>query len=689
MKRIVSVILLICILLYPLYGCASKTSNNKCIKTKEFSIVKDFGIIRGLVCIQDQIIIASSSKLGIINYYDNSFEQLCFDPLMDDDTIIYNIASFGNGLYYVVGELPPSYTHNGILLTNPSFSGNYCVYYYEKNSQPEKIFEFQLGKNSIISGLRIADNHLACWSDNSVWFFDLATGKMLKEYTVQGTIMSLVENSNGMWLHVEVGEKHILYELHISEKTINENQESVMTPVTYASTYSNNNQLILAGETSVYSYDLDQGKSTLLFNWSDCMLSNHIITNVIQLDDRRMVCASQQEDKIWIIEQQDTADIRIELHLATVIHSPFLDYLVNDFNQNSTEYRILIDEYSPDAYDRLCTEIIGGDGPDIIDLSSLSMPRISCFFENLYPFIDSDPELTREDFIPTILRSAETNGKLNSLPATFSVVTITAKEEDVGDKERWSFSEMMDTLNKKGEGYHLFPRFLDRDEFLKLIAYISSGGFIDWDARKAYFDSDDFMQFLSYCNELEIHDMATGTFETRECWQDYEEWPHLLDVEYLQTFLRVGTIRKNYGKSFSFIGFPCSKGNGSFLACEEFQFAISINSQHKNGAWSFIRTAYLPAFQNYLLIEDAYFPVRTDSFYQGTKNAVDSINCFTDVEQNKLETLVEEPHRFLCDDQEITEIIKNEAEAYFDGKQTLEKTSSQIQNRVTLYLAEK
>ena len=44
--------------------------------------------------------------------------------------------------------------------------------------------------------------------------------------------------------------------------------------------------------------------------------------------------------------------------------------------------------------------------------------------EDLYPYMDADSEVTRASFLPSVLRSLETDGRLYMIGNTFSVMTV-------------------------------------------------------------------------------------------------------------------------------------------------------------------------------------------------------------------------------------------------------------------------
>ena len=181
-------------------------------------------------------------------------------------------------------------------------------------------------------------------------------------------------------------------------------------------------------------------------------------------------------------QKQDNAETT--LHIAAAFGSNELNELIDQFKAAHRDCEVVVDYYRDNAYDRLCTELLAGDGPDVLNLYGLSLPPDSPYLEDLYPYLDDDPDLSRDDLVPAVLSSLEVDGALRSLPATFDVVTLSAKTADVGEANRWTLEEMRAALARH-PGQHLLPGEFTRTEFLKWIADVSTGEFIDWASHTA------------------------------------------------------------------------------------------------------------------------------------------------------------------------------------------------------------
>lgn len=373
------------------------------------------------------------------------------------------------------------------------------------------------------------------------------------------------------------------------------------------------------------------------------------------------------------------------LRIAAAFHTSELDALVEQFSETHTDCIVEVSYYPENAYDRLCTEIMAGGGPDVLNLFGLSLPPDSSWLENLYPYIDADGALDRDDFVPTVLSSLEVGGALRSIPATYEVTTLTARASDVSNADRWTFDEMRDILAWQDGDVHLLPESWVQTEFLRWIASISAGTFIDWAGRTAHYDSPAFQEQLRFCAAL------PGSYSYYEADPN---WRSLAQLQVIQNPLVLQTISTNYGQPFTFIGFPTEDGCGSFFQCTTLHLGISSASEKKELAWEFVRQALTAEYQR-ALAERWCLSVRGDIMEAQLRGEI--VPLLPEDEENEplneavaeqYRQLVSQPLVFIGYNEQIAGIILEEGEAYFSGQRTVEEAAERIQNRVTLYLSE-
>ena len=182
-------------------------------------------------------------------------------------------------------------------------------------------------------------------------------------------------------------------------------------------------------------------RSELLFAWSDLGLISDYIRNIVVRSEEQMfirhidtltgeivygvinrVPASFFDGMRDIVIAYDTdtpnADIRQMTHYAA------------RFNRDNTDSRVRFRGYTSaglSAAALIAKDISEGNAPDIIlfsDVMPYTMFSGSDTLADLYRFIDADPELGREDFIPAAVEPFSDNGKLCALTLSFSLRTL-------------------------------------------------------------------------------------------------------------------------------------------------------------------------------------------------------------------------------------------------------------------------
>lgn len=267
----------------------------------------------------------------------------------------------------------------------------------------------------------------------------------------------------------------IVAKLDINAMTIGEKVEStVFTQYSYSlrkAPVGSDYDFYFNDNSGIYGYNTTSDTTTELCNWIASDINGSNVSSFCVIDDEHIVSMSYNYDntmgsssnsfELLTRVPDDQVTEKYVLTLACI----YCDYTVRnavlDFNKKSDDYKIMIKEYSSSVssgnlttsmasstvapsvdysdYDSMITalnnDIIAGNIPDIIQLDS-NMPINSYIskglFADLYDFIDSDPEIKRDDYLTNILSAFETNGKLYELVPAFSVQTVAGKKIDRG-----------------------------------------------------------------------------------------------------------------------------------------------------------------------------------------------------------------------------------------------------------------
>lgn len=655
-----------------LCGCGEKADDQRWLwSSKEITPSADFGYALTVASTENDVFAVSHTALG--RYEDGKITVLDTIYSADAPAMVYGASGYGDILYLLTGEMRPQYTENGEPRKNPDFSGKYTVIAYRSGARAETV-PFQLSEHDVLSGLlALSDEYMLCWTESDAWVISMTDGSV-RSQAITGEIIAPTTSRSGMWLWVKQDDTFGFYPLTAAENALGDFTQPEECPMSLATTVSGNNGCLLNNGGRLSLYHPARNTAVSLVNWHDCSMADATVTSIVQSSDATWLCASNVDGRIWNIRRDTIAEGKKTLHIASAYGSLELDELVKQFNRAHRDCVAVIDYYPENAYDRLCTEMMAGDGPDVLDLANLSIPQNSSYLVDLYPYIDADSDLERDMFVPTVISALELNGQLRSLPAAFIVGTVTARVADVGERTDWTIEELQDIMAQRTDDIHLMPNWMDRHNYLAWIGMLSPGEFIDWENGIAYYDSESFLRQLQFCETLDSY----------EEYGDGEipEWSCLIEPEYIQNLVRINGIRNNYKEDFTYIGFPGEGMYRSLFGVDQLHFAISVNSDKKDLAWEFIRLALTKKNQE-MICDSWQLPIRQDVLDDRLETVVENAS-----DRQRFRQLIQKPLRFAGRNIDIAQIVIDEGDAYFDGQRTVEEAAERIQNRVTLYLSE-
>lgn len=404
---------------------------------------------------------------------------------------------------------------------------------------------------------------------------------------------------------------------------------------------------------------------------------------------------------------------RTELVLAS-IYEPTMrerDAIIS-FNKYNPDYYVTVKAYTDMdygtedsaqqyelAWQSFTNDLITGKGGDIffssngaIDMENLAEKGA---LADLYEFMDADGEIGREDFVPSILAALEYDGKLYNITPGFFLRTVVGKASLLSKYAQWDFEAMCD-LMAEHPGAVLFPNRNPENALQTFIIY-SMDMFYDMDTGECSFDSPEFVRMLEAAASLDTeYDVDTvwknlGSMLRNEEILLYIEWG-------IGTCEQIQVLKKSFGEEIVFVGFPTSGESGTVISYY-YQWAISGQSEKKEGAWEFIKSLFEEDYQKNVQmfpVMQRYFDEQIEKAMEevphGTSNALGievEVEAMSQEEAQTLRELVDSATLTEAYDTTICNIIMEEAEAYFAGQKTAEEVAEIIQDRVQLYVDEK
>lgn len=392
--------------------------------------------------------------------------------------------------------------------------------------------------------------------------------------------------------------------------------------------------------------------------------------------------------------------------------SSFIKNQVVKFNAVSDKYFVTIKEYKYDNISQLNLDLTSGNVPDILITGSYTPTETYIakgIFADLYEFIDSDSELSRGDFVPNLLSSFETDGKLYRFTDSFTVYTVLGKTSIFGNDMGITVDRLNEIAASRSPGTEMFAGFTKTD-ILRYAMEMSGSEFIDFKNGSCDFNSEDFIKILEFANG-HINDIDFDSYFDDAFWSRFDtmfsDESALLMVAYLTDYTDIICFEHTqFDAKVTALGFPCQNRIGTSFVVDS-GFSVAEKSANKEGAWEFVRTLLLPEYQD---CADK-FPVRKDSLEKYAASAmkynpdrvinptvmmggmalaigVSNIDAMKQGDIDKMNEVIASANGIMSYNESVLEIITEEASYYFDGSKTAEDVAALIQTRVKLYLDE-
>ena len=273
-----------------------------------------------------------------------------------------------------------------------------------------------------------------------------------------------------------------------------------------------------------------------LLPWSNVQLDKPDAVQCFALleEGRAVILSSAHEagtarysDPIQVLELLPTDEApeggRVRLIYGTIGINYIVKGKVDKFNQVNKDYYIECRDYSEgvlswsgeknmqvyqSALARLYTDMSAGQGPDILD-ESVPLDKLAGqgALEDLWPWIDADPDISRDGLMTHVLECMEVDGKLPQVCSGFEIETAVASAAVAGDRTSWTMEEMVEAFggempefyfareNDKNLICPMFYRF-DRSATLYYLVSMNLNRFVNLGTGECTFDSEDFKSLL-------------------------------------------------------------------------------------------------------------------------------------------------------------------------------------------------
>lgn len=509
---------------------------------------------------------------------------------------------------------------------------------------------------------------------------------------------------------------------------------------------------------NIYGYTFASDTKDKLVDWMACDVDTSNMYDSGMLSDGRVVGMTQDWSsdttayQLIVLHRIDASEVKEKtvLTLACMGLDWSLRSKIVEYNKSNDQYRIQVVDYSEYATDddynagitKLTTEIISGSVPDLFLTSSLPIDKYAAkgVVADLYTFMDGGSGLSRDYFVPQVLKAIEKDGKLYELPTKFSVETAYALSSIVDQYDTWNVAAVQDAMAQLQEGATVFSTGWTKSTALNNCLTRNLAAFVDWTTGKCTFDSEAFQQLLAFCNSFPddsssddgiAYSSEAATVDTMDdpVWES--DATRILSGKQLMATTSFYSFEDYIYNIYpvkdkvTFVGYPSESGepgNSFYIQCP---MAISSVTKYPDAAWDFVSTMIRQTNED---AESMYaFPISQEAFdkkmtavmteqYQldengeqvdwdedgepdkmpiGSYEVVENgestwqqVYALTQEDIDQILSVINSATGIVDYDDEILSIVSDEVSAYFAGDKDVQTTANMIQSRVNLYVQE-
>ena len=625
---------------------------------------------------------------------------------------------------------------------NYSYEQKYYLRILNPDGSEIKSVEIPIGEDEYLSTVVLGkDDSIFCAGGNKIYAYS-ADAEALYTMETEQYAENLTAMPGGKLFLTSWGDNgEMFYPVDTENKTVG---EGIRLPDGAYTLYPGGGDypLYYSSGTGFYGFDPETGASEKIFSWANLDVASSVYSTVRIAEDGTVsgLCdESTYTDGVVnpvykFFEVRKVPASSLPEKKSIVLATQWLDYEVGKsviaFNRANKEYHIDIHDYSEynteEDYNagitKLQTEIMAGNAPDLIDLNSLPASRLASkgLLEDLYPWLEKDSELSKDQFFENILKACEQDGKLVSTIPGFSVSTLTGASSVVGDTPGWTYQEFDAALASMPEGCEPLSAYTTRSDILRTCFGMDLEKYVNWETGACNFDNADFAALLRFA----------ARFPTDYNWEEYDyadesdearlaSGRQMLSSTWVSSPDDVMFAGYSFGgQPYTFIGYPTNSGVGSYLSVNS-GFAMSSSCTEKETAWQFLRTFFTEEYQksiyalpvnkaayqakleqamqmqyekdaggNFILDENGEKKPLARMVFVDTLGKENKYYALSQEEADKLTELVTGTTRTLSQDESIFSIVEEQSEAFFQGQKSAEEVARLIQSKVNIYVNE-
>ncbi len=437
---------------------------------------------------------------------------------------------------------------------------------------------------------------------------------------------------------------------------------------------------IMNDGTNVYSIDADMQYASVLEWYSLTLDYGYKYTSICHADDGVFFAVPDSSAEIVCLSIRQRTDNRIPITIAFYGQATeTMDTVHTQFDQYSPEYKVECVDYGSDemGLNRLLTDLNSGRSFDLIVSDGQINPQSG--FVDLYPLIDADGELSREDFVPEILAGLESRGALNVMWGSFIIGTLQAMGLPAQSGSALTLADFSAALPSADYDGSLFDSFYTKEHLLDCLA----PGVLTSAYNKAddnyILDNENVRALIGLCDvcPLEFSFENEADLENLR-FSEVLQWKEFGGVD------EIDVLEKNSETAIAYFDGRNGGDNFTKLACAPREcYMIPKSCTDVERAWGFLRTLLTDEWQVKHYADRRFgLPI--------CREALSTVlnSCLSENQTSEVYYMIANGMVMGYTQTAITSIITDGLKGYFSGVVELGSALATTQSKLNIFVSE-
>ena len=319
--------------------------------------------------------------------------------------------------------------------------------------------------------------------------------------------------------------------------------------------------IVYVDQNGVWICDQNGNMSKSLYEWKKHGVNIGEVWAMEVTDEKEILLVFSENGKEYFMRLVPTTDAKpiptIRIAVSQKQSSSYKT-MVTAFNKKYPAYHVdIIEDYDPTA---LLTELISGQGPELIDTSLIGFREHADLWMPLDGFFDQ----FGNDLVSQAVDLGSMDGRWYGVVTNFLVETVVTADMAIQD---WTYDDFLQCIRSKSKLKAIYNSFED-DGGLGLVLWFLSSGLND----NYFFDARNKTTIFESAAFDEILDMARQYCTYGKTVPDEEgllDESVLCNVVYLSSPEEIAYYRVRYGEKLRYMGFPTKEGATHYVRSQE------------------------------------------------------------------------------------------------------------------------